>query len=173
MANTAEMIKIAMALKPNTVTLVPERREELTTEGGLEVNLQKDGIGKAIGMLRDADIRTFLFVDPDLDQIKAAHLVSANGVEIHTGRYCNAKGQESRLQELDRLQESVRMAQKLKLQIAAGHGLDYSNITAVAQIPAIEEFNIGHSIIARAVLVGMKEAVAEMVRLISTPYLAP
>lgn len=167
MAHTTEMLKIALAMKPDSVTLVPERREELTTEGGLEVNLQKESIRKTIGMLRDADIRCLVFVDPEMDQVKAAHLVQTDGVEIHTGRYCHAKGQESHVQELERIHEAVRLAQKLKLQIAAGHGLNYANILPVAQMDAIEEFNIGHSIVARAVLIGMKEAVREMVRLIS------
>lgn len=167
MAAITEMVKIALNIKPYGVTLVPERREELTTEGGLEVSLHRDSIRKVVGMLKDADIKVNLFVDSDLDQVKASHLVDADGVEIHTGRYCDAKSDDNKLQELVRIKDAVRLADRMKLRVAAGHGLNYANIHPVALMDEIEEFNIGHSIIGRAIMVGMKEAVQEMVRLIN------
>lgn len=167
MAGTMEMLKIALSIKPDSVTLVPERRDELTTEGGLDVKQQKEALRKVIHMLKDSDIRSMLFVDPDLDQIKASQLAGADGVEIHTGAYCNAKGEKSIAHELQRIDDAVRMADKLKMYIAAGHGLHYTNLAPLLKIQAIKEYNIGHSIVARAVLVGMPEAVREMVRLLA------
>lgn len=171
MATTPEMLKIALAIKPDTVTLVPERREEITTEGGLDVRHQKESIKRLVGSLRDAGIQTMLFIDPTPEQVKASHWTEASGIELHTGAYANARGEKARQEEMVRLTDALQMGAKLKLRLAAGHGLNYANIAPLVQQsfagPRIEEFNIGHSIVARAVLVGMVEAVREMVRLLS------
>jgi len=168
MAMTTDMIKFALNIKPDCVTLVPERREELTTEGGLEVSLNKETIRKAVDMLKDSQIQVSLFIDPELDQVKSSHLVNADAVEIHTGKYCNAPTLEERNQEFERMIDAFRLGKKLNMKIAAGHGLDYHNITPIAQIPLIEEFNIGHSIVSRALMVGMSQAVREMIHLIQS-----
>jgi pyridoxine 5-phosphate synthase len=162
MASTQEMIKIALDVKPDVVTLVPERREELTTEGGLEVAMNMDYLKKVITLLSDAEIRVSLFVDPDIDQIKASHRVGAHAVEIHTGKYAAAKTSAEAASEYDKIVNTAKVAHKLKLEVIAGHGLDYRNVKAIVDIPEIVEVNIGHSIVARAVLVGMERAVKEM-----------
>jgi pyridoxine 5-phosphate synthase len=166
MAATQEMVKIAYEVKPDIVTLVPERREELTTEGGLDVIAGREAVRKAVKTLRDADIKVSLFIDPDLDQVKAAHRAEAEMVELHTGRYCDARLASDRRKELSRVVDACKAAAKLGLEVAAGHGLNYGNVGPVAAIPEIEELNIGHAIVARAVLVGMERAVREMVELI-------
>jgi pyridoxine 5-phosphate synthase len=165
MAATAEMVKIAYEYKPDTVTLVPERREELTTEGGLDVNGQKDALKKVIKSLKDADIAVSLFVDPDLEQLRACHKCDADQVEIHTGRYCDARSARDRAAELTRVVDAAKTAAKLGMRVAAGHGLNYDNVQPIAAIPEIEELNIGHSIVARAVMVGFERAVREMLEL--------
>jgi pyridoxine 5-phosphate synthase len=162
MAATAEMVKIAYEVKPDECTLVPERREELTTEGGLDVAAGRDHVRKVVKTLRDADILVSLFIDPDVDQVRAAHRVEAQVVEIHTGRYCEARLEGDRRRELARIVDTVKAAAKLGLAVAAGHGLDYRNVGPVAATSEIEELNIGHAIVARAVLVGMERAVREM-----------
>lgn len=162
MAATQEMIKIALDIKPDTVTLVPERREELTTEGGLEVALNLESFKKYTRLFHDADIKVSLFIDPDLDQIKAAHRVGADTVEISTARYSESKTRQELDAELQRIANAVIIADKLKLGIAAGHGLTYINIYPLLNIDQITEYNIGHSIVARAVLVGIERAVREM-----------
>jgi len=162
MATTQEMVKIALDVKPDVVTLVPERREELTTEGGLEVAMNMDYLKKVITLLSDAEIRVSLFVDPDIDQIKASHRVGAHAVEIHTGKYAAAKTQAEVASEYDKIVNTAKVAHKLKLEVIAGHGLDYRNVKAIVDIPEIVEVNIGHSIVARAVMVGMERAVKEM-----------
>jgi pyridoxine 5-phosphate synthase len=162
MAATQEMVKIAYEVKPDIVTLVPERREELTTEGGLDVIAGREAVRKAVKTLRDADIKVSLFIDPDLDQVKAAHRAEAEMVELHTGRYCDARLASDRRKELSRVVDACKAAAKLGLEVAAGHGLNYGNVGPVAAIPEIEELNIGHAIVARAVLVGMERAVREM-----------
>jgi len=167
MAATAEMVKIAYDVKPDSCTLVPERREELTTEGGLDVAGGKDHVRKIVRTLRDADILVSVFVDPDVDQVRAAHRAEAQVVEIHTGRYCDARLPADQRRELSRVLDAVRAAAKLGLAVAAGHGLHYRNVGPVAAIPEIEEFNIGHAIVARAVLVGFERAVREMRQLIA------
>ncbi len=167
MAATQEMVKIAYEVKPDVVTLVPERREELTTEGGLDVVGGRDAVRKAVKTLRDAEIKVSLFIDPDLDQVKAAHRAEAEVVELHTGRYCDARLASDRRKELSRLVDACKAAAKLGLEVAAGHGLSYQNVGPVAAIPEIEELNIGHAIVARAVLVGMERAVREMRELIA------
>jgi pyridoxine 5-phosphate synthase len=167
MAATQEMVKIAYETRPDEVTLVPERREELTTEGGLDVVRGKDGVARVVKTLRDADILASLFIDPDLDQVRAAHRVEAQVVEIHTGRYCDARLPGDRRRELARIVDAAKAAAKLGLQVAAGHGLDYQNVQPVAAVAEIEEFNIGHAIVGRAVLVGMERAVREMKELLA------
>jgi pyridoxine 5-phosphate synthase len=167
MAATQEMVKIAYEVRPDECTLVPERREELTTEGGLDVVGNRDSVRKVVKTLRDAEIQVSLFIDPDLDQVKTAHRVEAEVLEIHTGRYCDARLASDRRRELARIVDAAKAGSKLGLKVAAGHGLNYQNILPVAVIHEIEEFNIGHAIVARALLVGMERAVREMKELIA------
>lgn len=162
MAVAQEMLRIAYEVKPDMVTLVPERREELTTEGGLDVVSGREGVRKAVKTLRDAEIEVSLFIDPDLDQVKAAHRAEAQAVELHTGRYCDARLASDRRRELNRILDATKAASKLGLKVAAGHGLNYQNVLPVAAIAEIEELNIGHAIVGHAVLVGMERAVREM-----------
>jgi len=167
MAVNAEMVKIAYDVKPDECTLVPERREELTTEGGLDVAGNRDHVRKIVKTLRDAEILVSVFIDPDVDQVKAAHRVEAQVIEIHTGRYCDARLESDRRRELTRVVDAAKAAAKLGLAVAAGHGLNYRNVQPVVAIPEIEELNIGHAIVARAVLVGMERAVREMKELLT------
>ena len=162
MAATQEMVKLAYEAKPDVCTLVPERREELTTEGGLDVAGNRDGVRKVVKTLKDAEITVSLFVDPDVDQIRAAHRVEADVVEIHTGRYCDARLVQDRRRELARVVDAAKAAAKLGLTVAAGHGLNYRNVLPVVAIAEIEELNIGHAIIGHAIMVGMERAVREM-----------
>jgi len=166
MAATEEMIRIALATKPNIVTLVPEKREELTTEGGLDVIKFFPSLKKTIQRLQKGGIPVSLFVDPKKDQIKASEEVGADTIEIHTGHYCDAKTPSQEDEALKKIFDAVAEAIHRNLQIAAGHGLNYVNVRRIAEIKEIEELNIGHSIIARAVLVGLDRAVREMVALI-------
>ena len=168
MAATEEMIRIALVTKPNIATLVPEKREELTTEGGLDVIKFFPSLKKAIQRLRKGGIPVSLFVDPQKDQIKASEDVGADVIEIHTGRYCDAKTPSQEDEELKKILDAVAEASHRDLRIAAGHGLNYVNVRRIAEIKEIEELNIGHSIIARAVLVGLDRAVREMVELVRT-----
>ena len=169
MAATQEMVKIAYEHKPDVVTLVPERREELTTEGGLDVAGQRDSIAKIIKNLKDGDIPVSLFIDPDLDQVRAAHKVNADRIELHTGRYCEARNERERTRELGRIVDAAKAAARLGMTVAAGHGLNYDNVLPIARIEEIDELNIGHSIVARAVLVGFERAVREMLELMRNP----
>ena len=169
MAATQDMVKIAYEHKPDVVTLVPERREELTTEGGLDVNGQRDHIAKIIKNLKDGEITVSLFIDPDLDQVRAAHKVNADRIELHTGRYCEARNERERARELSRIVDAAKVAAKLGMSVAAGHGLNYDNVLPIARIQEIDELNIGHSIVARAVLVGFERAVREMFELMRNP----
>lgn len=168
MAATQEMVKIALEVKPDMVTLVPEKRAELTTEGGLEVKLAKDELSKYIRLLQDGEIAVSLFIDPNIDQVKAAHKVGADCIEIHTGRYAEARNRKEEDREFNDMLNAVKIASKLKLGINAGHGLDYWNIKRLLYLEEIEEYNIGHSIISRAVIVGMEKAVRDMVEIIKT-----
>ena len=163
-AATAEMLDIAVRVLPSDVCLVPEKRTELTTEGGLDVAGQHALIAEACTRLRTAGIRVALFIDPDLAQVDAAARSGAPVVELHTGSYCEARGPE-RARELGRLRAAARHATVAGLIAHAGHGLDYHNVQPVAAIPELAELNIGHSIIARAVMAGLGPAVAEMKRL--------
>jgi len=166
MGATEDIISIALATKPDIVTLVPEKREELTTEGGLDVVKHFSSLRKAIQRLQKGKIPVSLFVDPLVDQIKASEDVGANAIEIHTGHYCDARTKSEADKELKRILDAVKEASHRKLQIAAGHGLNYINVRRIAEIKEIEELNIGHSIIARAILVGLDQAVREMIELI-------
>ncbi len=161
------MVKVALGVKPHLVTLVPERRQELTTEGGLEVAAHRDRIEKLIQLLHDGSIPVSLFIDPNLNQVKAAHKVGADYIEIHTGRYANARRLKEEQAELENIAQAAKLAYKLGLGVNAGHGLNYRNVRRLTQIPEIVEYNIGHSIVARAVLVGLERAVREMKELIA------
>ena len=169
MAATAEMVKIAYEYKPDVVTLVPERREELTTEGGLDVGGQRDHVAKIIKNLKDGEITVSLFIDPDLDQVRSAHKVDADRIELHTGRYCEARNERERARELSRIVDAAKAAAKLGMSVAAGHGLNYDNVQPIARIREIDELNIGHAIVGRAVLVGFERAVREMLELMRNP----
>jgi len=166
MAATPEMVKIALKEQPDAVCLVPEKRQELTTEGGLDVVSLAKGLKEPIRKLRKKKIEVSLFVDPDPRQVIAAKELSADAVEIHTGLYANARSARDRERELKRIVRAVEIACDVGVGIHAGHGLTYRNVAPVAEIAAIEEFNIGHSIIARAILIGLERAVREMKALV-------
>jgi pyridoxine 5-phosphate synthase len=161
-AATDEMARIAMEVKPHLVTLVPERRQELTTEGGLDVEGNRQRYKELITLLHQCGIAVSLFVDPVLEQIKAARRVEADCVELHTGRYANATGLKEQDTEFEALAQAARGAYKLEMAVLAGHGLNYRNVRRLRSIPEIVEYNIGHSIISRAVAVGLEQAVREM-----------
>ena len=162
-----EMIEIACRVKPTQVTLVPERREEVTTEGGLDVVSHGDAVRAAVARLRDAGIAVSLFIDPCPRQIDAAVSHAANAVELHTGCYANAAPEAAREAKLIELASAGGMVLQSGMALAAGHGLTYRNVVPVARLAGMGELNIGHSIVARAVFVGLTEAVREMKRLIS------
>ena len=166
MAATDEMVGIALQVKPEMCTLVPEKRQELTTEGGLDVRYNFEQIKQAVDRLQDGGIIVSLFIDADPDQIKAASKAGADYIEIHTGTFADATDWKAEEQELIKIENGVKLAQKLNLGVNAGHGLNYSNIKKIAAIRGIEEYNIGHSIISRAVLVGLEKAVRDMVELV-------
>jgi pyridoxine 5-phosphate synthase len=161
MAVTSEMLDIALQHRPADACLVPEKREELTTEGGLDVAANRAAVASAIERLRAAGIRVSLFIDPDPAQLRAAAEVGAPVIELHTGTYADAVGQEQE-QELQRLRKACLLGNELGLQINAGHGLHLENVQAVTRLPHMTELNIGHSIIARAIFVGLEAAVREM-----------
>lgn len=163
MAVTDKMIDYALQIKPTYCCFVPEKREELTTEGGLDVLQQEDKIRLAISQLQEHGIEVSLFIDPDEKQIEAALRCGAKVIELHTGAYADA--QESREKELARIQEAAKLAYQAGLVVNAGHGLNYQNVQAIAQIPQINELNIGHGIVARAIFKGLESAVLEMKRL--------
>lgn len=167
MAVTEEMVRFACRIKPDISTLVPERRREITTEGGLDVKHHLKEITKAIDTLRASGIRVSAFIDPEIEQIEAAVDAGAEIVEIHTGRYVEAKMQDERIAELEKIRKAAIFALSKGLRVSAGHGLDYRNVKPVAEIKEIEEMSIGHSIVARAIMVGMLEAVRQMLALIS------
>jgi pyridoxine 5-phosphate synthase len=166
MAVTPGMVAFAADARPDDACFVPEKREELTTEGGLDVLGQQARIKNAVDRLHASGIKVSLFVDPDKRQIEASKAVGAHAVEIHTGTYCNASGGE-REKELQVVSRAARLAQGLGLEVHAGHGLDYENVTPIAAMDAVVELNIGHSIIARAVIVGIEQAVREMKELLN------
>jgi pyridoxine 5-phosphate synthase len=161
MAATKEMIGIARDVQPEICTLVPEKREERTTEGGLAVTADTDGIRAAVEALHETEIRVSLFIDPNREEIEASKKTGADIVELHTGDYCNALSID-REHELKRITVAAKIADELGLTVAAGHGLHYHNVSEIAEIEEIVELNIGHSIISRAVFVGIENAVHQM-----------
>ena len=171
MAATEKMLRIAEEIKPEFCCFVPEKREELTTEGGLDIFSQLSKIEEACERLKDAGIRVSLFIDADEKQINAAADCSAPYIEIHTGHYADAKNQKSMEKELNNIRRSIALAINLGLKVNAGHGLNYENIKSIAAIPEILELNIGHSIISRAIFSGLSSAVQEMKKLIDTAAL--
>jgi pyridoxine 5-phosphate synthase len=168
MAAVPEIIKIACDVGPELATLVPEKRQELTTEGGLNVIDNVALIRETIKELNDADIAVSIFTEPDIPQIDASAEVGADYIEIHTGVFANALSEEEQFDELERIRGAAKHAKKLGLGVNAGHGLNYQNIKIFRELGDIDEVSIGHSIIARAVIVGIEEAVKEMIRLIKT-----
>jgi pyridoxine 5-phosphate synthase len=170
MAATSEIVKIACDIKPDLVTLVPEKREELTTEGGLNVIDNIDHLSNAIKELHSAGIPVSLFIEPENNQIEASLDVGADFIEIHTGKFANLLNEEEKLEELERIRLAAKYAKKYKLGVNAGHGLDYNNIKLFRELENIDEVSIGHSLIARAALVGLERAVKEMLQLINYGY---
>jgi pyridoxine 5-phosphate synthase len=167
MAVTGEMLDVALERNPSDVCLVPEKREELTTEGGLDVTANPEAVADAVGRLSAAGIRVSLFIDPDRAQLQAAAAAGAPVVELHTGAYADASGDEQEA-EFARLLDACHFGHGLGLQINAGHGLNLENVAHVADLPHMTELNIGHAIVARALYVGLREAVAEMVEAIGS-----
>ena len=166
MAPVDAMVQVALRIKPDMATLVPEKREEITTEGGLDVRASFARIAAAVSALKGSGVVTSLFINPDVTQIKDAVRAGADFVELHTGAYAGARRAVDEAIELEKLERSAQTAAKLGLGVSAGHGLNYHNVIPVAAIPEVEELNIGHSIVARAVMVGLDRAVREMVELI-------
>lgn len=166
MASTDEMVSIALKTKPDMVTIVPEKREELTTEGGLDLRSFADALKDSTARLKQGGIPVNLFIDPSVEAVKTAHAIDADGVELHTGGYANLADGEEREAELKRISEAALLASKLGLKVHAGHGLDYMNVGPVRDIEEIEEFAIGFSVIARSLFVGMERAVREMADLV-------
>jgi len=166
MAATPEMVKIALRLRPYSVTLVPEKRKELTTEGGLSLNQNKNNLKASIQKLQDRNIKVSLFINPSLQDTKIASALRVDHVEFHTGTYCDAKTHRQRQQQWQRLLQCCQYAKEQGLYVAAGHGLNYENIQQVLKIKEIEEYNIGHSIVAESIYSGLGEAVAKIKRLI-------
>ena len=162
MATADEIVEIALAVRPDEATLVPERREELTTEGGLDVIANDEAVANAIGRLKNAGIHVALFIDPDLTQLEASKRLGADAIEFQTASYSEAVGPDAVAKQLAVLVKATARAKELGLHVHAGHGLNYHNVQAIARIEGIEELNIGHSIVSRAVLVGFERAVREM-----------
>jgi len=167
MALNEEIVQIALRVLPDQATLVPEKREEVTTEGGLDVLTHRDNLKAVVKRLKDAGIRVSLFVDPVVEIMRVSKQVGADAVELHTGSYANARTEEEVEKELAKLKEAARVAGEAGLAVFAGHGLNYINIFAIKTIPQLMEVNIGHSIVSRAVFVGIKKAVREMKDLLS------
>lgn len=165
MSVASEIVKVALRLKPAKACLVPEKRKELTTEGGLDVVGGFDRVKAAVSRLRKTGVEVSLFIDPEPDQIDAAVRSGADFIELHTGVYAREKGKK-RAAELARLKQAALFAHSLGLGVNAGHGLNYENVKPIAHLPHIQELNIGHSIVARSVFVGIRQAVCDMVRLI-------
>lgn len=166
MAATDEMQKIALDIKPNSCCLVPEKREELTTEGGLDVVGQLDRMKQFVAPLEQSNIIVSLFIDPDFEQVKASYETGAQFIELHTGAYSESFGTDNEEIEFQKLKTAAEYAQSLGLKVNAGHGLNYDNVYRMKEIPNLIELNIGHSIISRAIFVGLKEAVQDMKNLI-------
>ncbi|MFO7810199.1 MAG: pyridoxine 5'-phosphate synthase [Candidatus Delongbacteria bacterium] len=167
MAASDDMVAIATKIKPDAVTLVPEKRQELTTEGGLNVSGLKDHLRDIIFRLRSSGIKVSVFIDPEVSQIKQCSNIDADIVEIHTGHFANARTDSDILEEYEKIKHAAVYAAKLGLIVSAGHGLNYHNVKDIVEIEEIEELNIGHSIISRAVFIGMDKAVRDMISLIN------
>jgi len=163
MAATQEMVRIALTIKPDQVTVVPERREEITTEGGLDVVLNSVQLKPVVRTLLDGGVHVSLFIDPDLEQVKEARRIAAPAIEINTAAYAEAGSDRAREEAVRKVTEATRLGRKLGLVVHAGHGLTYQNVGSIAALPDVSELNIGHNIVARAVLVGMERAVREMI----------
>ncbi len=161
-----EILDLACSIKPDQATIVPEKRQEITTEGGLDLISKKDEIKKVIAKLKKENIRVSLFIDPEKEMIEISKDLGAGMIELHTGEYANAKTSDERNRQLHILKDAVRLGRDLNIIVAAGHGLNYQNTSAVAKIEGIEELNIGHSIVSYAVFVGLEKAVKEMKELI-------
>lgn len=166
MATTSEMVGIALDVQPDLVTLVPEKREELSTEGGLDLVFHKNAVAETVATLQDSGIPVSIFIDPNPDQVKIAHQINATMVEIHTGIFCDAKTDKRREQAFSDIVDAAKLAHKLNMGVNAGHGICYHTIKAFKGLHEIDEFSIGHSIVSKAVLVGMEKAVKEMLALI-------
>ncbi len=168
MASTNEMLGIALDIKPDTVTLVPETRQEVSTEGGLDLITHEAGVKEIVNALQNAGIKVSIFIDPDLDQIKIAHKIDADMIEIHTGSFCDAITESEKEREFAKIVDAAKIAHKLKLNVNAGHGICYNTIKAFKGLDEIDEFSIGHSIVARSVLTGMEQAVRDMLALVKS-----
>lgn len=166
MGNTPEILEIALALSPQDVCLVPEERQEVTTEGGLDCITHRDALQPTVAALRKKNIRVSMFIDPVERQVRAAAAIGAQCVELHTGAYANADPGKDREKELQRLLDAGKLAHETGLIVNAGHGLNYNNVRAVLEIPGLRELNIGHSIVSRSIFVGMEQAVREMKELL-------
>ena len=162
MACTDEMVEIALRTRPHQVTLVPERREEITTEGGLDVAAASDRVRDALVRLKKAGIRTSLFIAPEADTVRRSADLGADAIELHTGQYAHANAGDA---ELEALRDAAALAARLGLSVHAGHGLTVANLAPVVAIPEVEEVNIGHSIVSRAIFIGLREAVTELKRI--------
>ena len=171
MAVTKEMLILAKKIKPKFCCLVPEKRMELTTEGGLDVIAQKSKIQDSVEMLKENGVRASLFIDPNEEQIIAASEILAPCIEIHTGNYADTHDNNTKKKELENIKKSINLASSLDLKVNAGHGLNYENVKEIAAISEIQELNIGHSIISRAVIVGLSAAIKEMKALIDNPVI--
>ncbi len=167
LAASDTMVRLACDLLPHQVTLVPEKRREQTTEGGLDVDKNFRKLAKFIPLLQSKGVRVSLFINPEEKAVRRSGDLRADAIEIHTGRYAEARSESETKEALEQIREAAALGKSLGLWVAAGHGLHYTNVTAVASIPEIVEFNIGHSIVARAVMVGLEVAVREMKRLVS------
>ena len=165
MGNTPEMVELALRLKPDFVCIVPETREEITTEGGLDADTHFDELVPTMKAMKEAGIKVSLFIDAELDQIKAASELASPMVELHTGCFANAIGSK-RTEEISRLTDAANLAHKHGIQVNAGHGINYTNLAELLIVPHLHELNIGHTIVSRAVFVGMEQAVREMRTLI-------
>jgi len=166
MAATDEMITLALELKPYQVSLVPEKRQEITTEGGLDVVSKLEDFKKLRETIKEKNILYSLFVDPDLKQIEASNMVNADSVEINTGRYSELKDLDDIHKELEKIQEAAKHASDLGLRVFAGHGLNYNNVKEIASIREIEELNIGHFLVAQSIYIGLENAVKNMIQIL-------
>ncbi len=164
MSIAPSVVDVALAVRPDQVTLVPERRQELTTEGGLDVVRLHRRLTPLIRVFHAGGIRVSLFIDPTIAQVEAAQAVGARIIELHTGAYANAAGEPGRRRELEGLRRAAVQGRCLGLSVAAGHGLDYQNVQPIAAIPQVEELNIGYSIVTQALLIGLDRAVCDMIR---------